>query len=106
MSSQSATVLQKLTFLVLLGILASLVAIIIQNRNGRIEAVGGGEESPALAVPEEPEPSASPAPQQPEPQSAARPLPRPVFRATSIAVANAAPARFEAQPVILTSETS
>src|SRR5438105_8508399 len=106
MSSQRPTVLQKLTFLVLLGILASLVAIIIQNRNRRMESVGGSEESSALAVSEEPEPTPSPAPQEPEQQPAARPLPRPVFRAASIAVANAVPPRFEAEPVILASETA
>src|SRR2546421_10389459 len=103
MSSQRPTVLQKLTFLVLLGILGSLVVIILRNPSARIDSVGASDESPAQEA-QESEPTASAPPPQPEPQPAARPLPRPVFRATSIAVANAAPARFEAQPVILTSE--
>src|SRR2546430_4829087 len=98
MSSQSPTVLQKLTFLVLLGILGCLVVIILKNPSARIDSVSASDESPAQEA-QEPEPTAS-SPSAPlEPQPAARPLPRPVVRATSIAVANAAPPRFEAQPV-------
>src|SRR5438034_345952 len=63
MSSPSATMLQKLTFLVLLGILGCLVVIIAQNRrSSQTEEVQGTEEVAAPEASAEAEPVVTEAP--------------------------------------------
>src|SRR5437899_9134687 len=98
MSSPGATMLQKLTFVVLVGILAALVVIIVQNQNSHVEPVAANEESPTVETPPtEPELPTLAAPPPGRPALEERAAPSRAFRA---AIASPVPPRREARPII------